>query len=344
MSAAHLWRSELLGEGDTLDLRQGTLEYHRRGNGPVLVFCHGWLANANLWRNVIEQLADRFTCIALDLPLGSHRIAMANDADLSPAGCGKLINDALEGLDLDDVTLIGNDSGGAYSQIAVAERPKRVARLALNSCETPYDEFPPPPFDGLPAAARDPETLGLLLGALRDPQVRRAPAAYGSLIKHPIEPRVSDSFALPCLHDAAVLRDTAKVFSSAKSAPVQIAGASLIESFAAPVLLAWGNEDQVFAPAHARRYSEALPDGRLHLIDDAYSFTPEDQPTALASALADFVAQPSSQDRAASAAVREQDAGIALQEQPSLGRCRAPTPVDDLALSQDAPPAGPHRA
>lgn len=288
MSPPWQWRSDLLGQSNTLELEQGSVEYHRRGAGPVLVFCHGWLANANLWRAVIEPLAAHFTCIALDLPLGSHRIPMGPDADLSPDGCGKLIGDVLEALELSDVTLIGNDSGGAYAQIAVAARPQRVARLVLNSCETPYDEFPPAPFDGLPAAARDPQTLGALLGALRDPEVRRLPVAYGLLIKHPIEAHVSDSYALPCLHDADVLRDTAKVMSSAESAPVHRAGTRLIDSFSRSVLLVWSPEDQVFAPEHARRYADALPDGHLELIADAYSFTPEDQPSLLAQALAKF--------------------------------------------------------
>jgi pimeloyl-ACP methyl ester carboxylesterase len=288
MSAPWRWRSELLGQSSMLELEQGSIEYYRRGTGPVLVFCHGWLANANLWRAVIESLAARFTCIALDLPLGSHRVPMQADADLSPDGCGRLIGDALEALELRDVTLVGNDSGGAYSQIAVAARPERVARLALNSCETPYDDFPPAPFDGLPAAARDAQTLAALLGALRDPEVRRLPAAYGLLVKHPLQARVSDSYALPCLHDADVLRDTAKVMSSAESAPVHRAGERLIDDFGGPVLLAWSPEDKVFAPENARRYADALPDGRLELIADAYSFTPEDQPAALAGALAKF--------------------------------------------------------
>ena len=288
MSAPHLWRSELLGEVATLDLQQGPLECFTRGQGPPIVFCHGWLANANLWRGVVEPLAERFTCIALDLPLGSHRVAMDAAADLSPEGCGAVIIDALDALGLDAVTLVGNDSGGAYSQIAVATRPERVARLVLNSCETPYDEFPPPPFDGLPAAAKDPETLGMLLGALKDPAVRATPPAYGLLIKHAVDERASDSYALPCLQDAEILRDTAKVFSSAHSAPVHVAGARLIESFNRPVLLAWSPEDRVFAPANARRYAEALPDGRLELVEDAYSFTPEDQPAALAQAIGAF--------------------------------------------------------
>jgi pimeloyl-ACP methyl ester carboxylesterase len=288
MNAAAGWRSEQLGDDLRLELAQGPIGCFRRGAGPPLVFCHGWLANANLWRDVVERLAGRFTCICLDLPLGSHRLAMGAEADLTPEGCGELITSALEVLELREVTLIGNDSGGAYSQIALAGHPERVGRLVLNSCETPYDEFPPPPFDGLPAAARDAETLRSLLSALRDRDVRRLPGAYGLLIKHPIEDHVSDAYALPCLEDDGIMRDLAKVMASASSPPVHAAGGRLIESFHGPVLFAWSREDQVFPPAHAERYAAALRDGRVELLDDAYSFTGEDQPGPLAAAIAGF--------------------------------------------------------
>jgi pimeloyl-ACP methyl ester carboxylesterase len=289
VSAPERWRSELLGEPLRVASPAGELELFRRGEGPPIVFSHGWLANANMWRDVVERLADRHTCIALDLPLGSHRVPMRADADLSPAGCGELIAGTLEALDLEDVTLVGNDSGGAYSQIATASHPARVGRLVLNSCETPYDEFPPPPFDGLPAAAADTAALGTLLAALADRDVRRSPAAYGLLIKHVIDDRVSDSYALPCVRDEAILRDVAKVMSGAASEPVHAAGAALIAEFRRPVLFAWSPEDQVFAPSHAERYAAELHDGRVALIEDAFSFTPEDQPAALARVIAGFV-------------------------------------------------------
>ncbi len=290
MTPAHRWRSTLLGEPGELDLEQGTLEYFARGTGPVLVFCHGWLANANLWRGVVDRLASGHTCITLDLPLGSHRVAMAADADLTPAGCGALIADVLDALDLADVTLIGNDSGGAYSQIATASRPERIARLVLNSCETPFDRFPPPPFDGLPDLARDPDALLGLLGALRDRTIRTSDAAYGLLIKHPIAELVSDSYALPCLHDPEILRDTSKVMSSASSTPVHAAGRALIAGFERPVLFAWGPEDRVFPLAHAHNYAEQLRSAAVELIEDSFSFTPEDQPEALADVLTRFAA------------------------------------------------------
>ena len=86
MSASHRWRSELLGEQRSVEIRGGVLDYFERGAGPTLVFCHGWLANANLWRKVADLLCGDFRCLTLDLPLGSHRTPMNPDADLSPAG------------------------------------------------------------------------------------------------------------------------------------------------------------------------------------------------------------------------------------------------------------------
>ena len=293
MSEPHRWRSELLGEPRTLDLPDGRLDYFERGEGPAILFSHGWLANANLWRKVVDVLCDEFRCLALDLPLGSHRTAMGAEADLSPAGIAGLIAAAAEGLDLRQMTLAGNDSGGAYSQIALAQHGdlgKRVSRLALTSCETPYDEWPPKPFDGLPAAASDRRALGQLLAALEDPAVRALPVAYGLLAKHPLKSEVSDSYALPASRDEGVLRDVAKAMSSATTAPVRAAGEHLIAHSDLPTLLIWSSEDEVFPPAHAERYASALPNGSLVRIDDSFSFTPEDQPAAVAAAIRSFAA------------------------------------------------------
>jgi pimeloyl-ACP methyl ester carboxylesterase len=213
------------------------------------------------------------------------------DADLSAAGCGTLIADALDALGLEEVTLVGNDSGGAYCQIALSDRPGHVARLVLTSCETPYDQFPPEPFDGLPVAAEDPQTLGRLLSTLEDPDVRRLPAAFGLLVKHPLDTAISDAYALPCIRDSAVLRDTPKVLAGASTAAVHDAGATLIRSWPRPVLFVWSGEDPVFAVEHAHRYAEALTDARVIELDDCYSFTPEDQPAALAQAIGAFAGE-----------------------------------------------------
>jgi pimeloyl-ACP methyl ester carboxylesterase len=288
--SAHRWRSPLLGEPKTLKLAQGTVEYFERGAGPNVVLVHGWLTNANLWRSVVDDLCGEFRCLTLDLPLGSHRVPMPIGADLGPDGIAALIASTLDALRLTDVTLVGNDSGGAYSQIAAARHTDRVGRLVLTSCETPYDNWPPAQFDYLRVIARDPEALRQTAEGLRDPAIRSS--AYGpqsGLIKHPVAAQVIDSYALQGACDAEILRDVAAVMSSASTAAIRSAGQRLIEDSSLPVLLVWSREDPVFPLAHAQRYTDALHAAELVVIDDAYSFTPEDQPKAVAEAINHFV-------------------------------------------------------
>lgn len=282
------WRSPLLGEMRTVATEAGELQYFWRGHGQTILFAHGWGVNANLWRNVVDRLSGSFSCIALDLPFGAHRKPMKSDADLSPPACGRLIVQALQELDLHDVVLVGNDSGGAYSQIALTHDHSRVAALVLNACETPYDSFPPPQFAALPIAAASLEILRAGYQRLAAMEARSAPGAYGLVAKHAIDAQASDSYALPPSHDEGILRDLAKVMSSATSDPVHAAGNALIETFDKPVLFAWSREDPVFPLAHAVRYSGALKHATVEAVDDAYSFIAEDQPGWLADVLAKF--------------------------------------------------------
>lgn len=287
----HAWRSPDLGTPRMVETDGGPLAVFDSGDGPAIVLAHGWLANANLWRRVVARLSDRFRCLTLDLPLGSHRAAMRADADLTPRGCARLIEDVLDRLDLHDVTLVGNDSGGAYSQIATAAAPERVGRLVLNSCETPRDVWPPAAFTGLKLVAETPEMLRQAMEPLRQAEFRADERAYGLLVKRPIESRVWDTYALPCLVDDGVVRDASKAIRSASEVEVQAAAAILIERFDGPVLLAWSPEDRLFPIAHAEEYSRSLRRGRVAAIADAYSFTPEDQPERLADIVAAFAGE-----------------------------------------------------
>ncbi|SDO58920.1 alpha/beta fold hydrolase [Afipia sp. GAS231] len=289
--AAHLYRSPLLGTARNVRVEAGDIRVFERGAGPAIVFAHGWLANANLFRNVVARLADRYRCIALDLPLGAHGIPVDREADLSPPGCGAIIVDVIEALGLTDVTLVGNDSGGAYSQVGVAARPERIGRLVLASCETPDDVFPPPPFTGLRQAAASVEFLKGALQGLRSRERRLRPEAFGLLAKHPIPDDVFDSYALPVVEDDRILHDIAKAMRSASETHVRRAADALIADFRKPVLMAWAAEDPVFPLAHAQAYALRLPNARVDTIADAYSFTAEDQPEKLAELIAAFIAE-----------------------------------------------------
>lgn len=126
----------------------------------------------------------------------------------------------------------------------------------------------------------------------RGPSLERAAplALRAARLKHPVEQEVSDSYALPASRNEGVLRDVAKAMGSASTAPIRAAGEHLIATGELPTLLIWSTEDEVFPLAHAERYASAMHDGTLVSIGGSYSFTPEDQPAAVAAAIASFAA------------------------------------------------------
>src|SRR5947207_2333521 len=126
-----------------VSLPQGTVLYSDQGTGPILVFLHGLLANRLLWGGVISHLVSHFRCIAPDLPLGAHSHSLHPDANLSPLGVARLVADFLEALDLYEVTLIGNDTGGAICQLVIAHHPEQITRLVLTNCDA-FEQFFPP--------------------------------------------------------------------------------------------------------------------------------------------------------------------------------------------------------
>jgi pimeloyl-ACP methyl ester carboxylesterase len=256
------------------------------GTGPPIVFVHGLLVNANLWRRVVAELSASFRCIALDLPLGSHLQPMPAGADLTPPALADLIADAIEALGLDDVTLVGNDTGGALCQLVVTRRPQRIGRVVLTSCDY-RDNFPPAAFRPLILAARAPGALRAILTTLRPRPPRRLPLAFGWLAKRPIEPEAEDTYVLAALADAGVMADLRRVLVGIDARHTN-AAADALGRFERPALIAWSREDRFFPPRHAEEMAATLPDARLEWIDDSYTFSPEDQPARLAKLIAGF--------------------------------------------------------
>jgi pimeloyl-ACP methyl ester carboxylesterase len=271
-----------------IQLSAGTLRYRDTGgSGPTLVFVHGLLANGMLWAKVVSLLEPQARCVVPDWPLGCHTTPMKPDADLSPRGVARMIAEFLERLELDDVTIVANDTGGAISQILVTERPERVARLVLTPSDC-FEHFFPPAFRPLQWLARVPGGLNVALQPLRLRPLRRLPIAFGWIAKHGIPDEVTDAALRPYFSDRAIRRDTAKFVRGVDKRDT-LAAAERLPGFDRPTLLAWASEDKFFPPKLAQRLLERLPRGRLELVDDSYTFVPLDQPERLAKLIRGFV-------------------------------------------------------
>jgi pimeloyl-ACP methyl ester carboxylesterase len=283
------WRSEALGPARTIEVSEGRIRAHVTGEGPAIVFVHGALVNANLWRKVVPRL-DGYTRVTLDLPLGSHLEPMPADADLSPPSLALMVAEGIEGLDLDEVTVVGNDTGGALTQLLAVRRPDRLARLVLTSCDA-FDNFPPRFFRIVLAPAQIPGAVPIVFGGMRLRPMRRLPIAYGWLSNEPIEREAEDSFVLPVLTRRGIRRDLRKVLGGLDP-KYTLDAAARLTAFDKPVLIAWSTDDRFFPPAHAERLAKVLPNARLERIDGARTFSPEDRPERLAEAIGSFVQAP----------------------------------------------------
>ena len=270
-------------------LRQGTIRYREAGTGAPIVLVHGLLTDSQLWREVIPRLAGDFRVIAPDWPLGSHRLPLAAGADLSPPGLAQLIADFLIALELEDVTLVGNDTGGALCQLVAAYHPQRLARLVLTPCDA-YENFLPPALRPLQTLARIPGATWLVLNSLRLPVARRAPLAYGWVTKR-ADAALTRSWIAPALDSREIRRDAA-TFLSSISRRYTLEAAQRFGDFSRPVLIAWAPEDRFFKLRYAERLQQAFPHARLELIEDSYTFVPVDQPQRTAELIAAFAREP----------------------------------------------------
>jgi pimeloyl-ACP methyl ester carboxylesterase len=275
-----------------ITLPQGTVRYRERGpaDGPPVLFVHGFLGNGAMWDGVAETLAaGGLRTFQPDLPLGAHTIALDPAADITPRGVARLLLDFLAALELDDVTLVGNDSGGAISQFLIDTDPARIGRLVLTNCDA-FDSFPPKPFDLILKAARRPALFRALMEPTRLRAIRHSPLAFGLLARRRIDPALSRDWVLPYLTDAGVRRDAGKFCGGVD--PRELAAvATRLRRFDGPALLCWGTNDRFFTPALAHRLRACFADARVVEIDDASTFVHLDQPARVAEEIARFAAR-----------------------------------------------------
>jgi pimeloyl-ACP methyl ester carboxylesterase len=276
-----------------VELSAGTIEYQDTGgDGPVVVLLHGLLMDASLWDEVIACLPAGFRCVVPTLPLGAHRHAMHPGADLSLPGIAGLTAEFLERLGLQDVTLAGNDTGGALVQLLMASGEARIGRAVLVSCDA-FDNFPP----GLTGRTLmltgklPPVLFGLFMQQMRLRAVRRLPIAFGWLTKR--GDATTARWLRPLLTSPGIRRDIVRTLrAAAADTRFLMAAAERLPDFRRPTLVVWASEDRVMPPEHGRRLAALLPQGQLTEIDDSYTLVPLDQPARLGQAIREFIGAP----------------------------------------------------
>jgi pimeloyl-ACP methyl ester carboxylesterase len=273
--------SESLGPVSRVEVPgAGAIEYRSSGDGPPVLFAHGVGVNGDLWRRVAPPVAAAgYRCIVPDLPLGAHSVPLSEKPDMSLPGLATILGGLVDALDLSDVTLVANDTGGAITQAYIGRRPARIGRLLLTSCDA-FDRYPPPAVAYLKATARVPGGLWVLGQAVRFKAVQRLPIAYGWATRSPIEPRIMESYTRGVRASAGVRADLGRVLRLARKSDMEAASRS-VSVFDKPALVVWAADDRFFPVEHGRALADLMPSARFELVEDSRTFIAEDQPERL---------------------------------------------------------------
>jgi len=260
------------------------IDYTDTGNGPVVLFVHGVYVTGAVWNDVVAELGDGFRCVVPTWPLGAHSTSTGG-ADIGVAATVRRIVHFIEALELTDVTVVANDTGGGLVLASLGDPTldtSRIGRLVLTNCDS-YEHFPPGSFAQIVKLCRFSSALG---GAV----VRLLATGPGQSFfldavcnRPPTGQRQREIFGAFATSDAA-RRDAVTVTASLDPA-LTLRAALAIEAFDRPVTLTWGTKDKLFPLDHALRLRDAFPHATLTEVSGSSAFVMLDAPGAVAEAI-----------------------------------------------------------
>jgi pimeloyl-ACP methyl ester carboxylesterase len=273
----------------TVTISGAQIEYTDIGSGPPILFVHGVYVTGALWDDVVHRLSRDHRCIAPTWPHGAQREPVGAQVDLSVQASWRRVFKLLEALSLSDVTVVANDTGGGVVLAALGDPAlpwSRVSRLVFTNCDS-FEHFPPASFAPLVRLCRLNATVGAM--ALRLLATNAGQSRFASMVtRHGIDrarrPAIFGGFAA----SAKVRRDAVR-FTAGLESSYTMAATGAIGSWPKPVLVAWGDSDQLFPLTHARRLADAFPHAALHTIQGSSTYVMLDQPDETASAIRKFV-------------------------------------------------------
>jgi pimeloyl-ACP methyl ester carboxylesterase len=210
------------------------------GEGPATLFVHGVFTNGRLWRNCVRLLSGHRRCISIDLPGHGHTPATGEP---SLWGLADAVGAVIDGLDLRDIHLVGNDTGGAVSQVVLTRDPTRFATFALTNCDT-EGNFPPRAFQPAVWVAR----AGLLRAGrplVKLPKLAKQIYRTGYQDVSAVPDEVITDYLAPILGTTAGARFMTALLLS--MTPEQLAPIRpLLQDCQVPTAIVWGTGDIFF--------------------------------------------------------------------------------------------------
>ena len=265
-----------------VDVGAGEVAYRRAGEGPDVLFVHGWPVSGATFRTLLPHLAEHITCHVIDLPgAGSSRFDASTP--LSIAQHFTSVRRVVDLLGLDQVAVVGHDSGGLIARHAMAGDPRLRAMVLIDTEQSGGLTWRFRSFLGvrhLPGVSRG---LGWMAG---QPRLRRSRLVFGDVFADPtLLDGEFDEFFLTPLHTLPHRRAAATaVLRSFDLAHIRDLP-EVHRRISVPVQLIWGARDPFFPVARAHEMVDTFADAQLSVIAGASLFSHEERPAEVAEAM-----------------------------------------------------------
>ncbi len=278
------------------ELPSGRIEFDVYGPDdsphPPVLLIHGALVNGLLWRDVAQRLAEGgYRCYVPALPLGAHRLPVEIGTDLSPTALASMIGEFVHAFDLDNATVLANDTGGGLCQIALAADPDLFGRLVLTNCDA-FDTFPPQPFKTLFKLIKHRAILRATMTTFGSPAIRHSWIGFGLLATN-LDPQLTDEMTRTLRTDRAIQRDAAAIAAGIDKLGDITDASNKMQSVKIPVTVLWGMDDRHFHAELGRRLAATFPNGRFTEAPNSRTFVPLDNPQAVVDAVLEIGARES---------------------------------------------------
>lgn len=271
-----------------LDVGAGEVAHRRIGTGPDVLFVHGWPVSGATFRHLVAHLADHVTCHVIDLP-GAGSSRFGPDTTITIDRHIESVRRVIDLLELDDVAVVGHDSGGMIARHAVAGDP-RLRSMGLIDTEQPQGLGWR--FKMFLAARRLPGLAAGLGWVAGQPRVRRIGVVFGdAFVDRSMLDGEFDEFFLEPLHSMPERRDAAvRLLRSFDTTRHVHDLAAVHERIDVPVQLVWGDQDVFFPVDRAVEMVDTFPDARIEVLEGAGLFCHEERPADVARALLPILA------------------------------------------------------